>query len=587
MALRNKRFALHKKSRSRARFPKDMGFFAKIVRIVRRFPAKRAHIPSPWLALAALASVALPGQSSQGSPIAFRDIAQGSGLEFVYQHSPSAEKYYVESVPGGLAVFDYNGDGRPDVFFTNGAATPSLEKTSDAFANRLFRNDGGTRFSDVTDAAGVRGAGYAMGAAAADYDNDGHVDLFVAGVRQNQLLHNTGDGRFEDVGSRAGIASGEWSVGGSWFDYDNDGKLDLLVVNYVRWSADANRYCGDQARGIRIYCHPRFFQGVANRLYRNRGDGTFEDVSARAGLLTNVGKGMSSAVADYDHDGRVDAFITNDTVPNFLFRNKGDGTFAETALLAGVSVPGSGRPVSAMGTDFQDYDNDGWEDILFTALSGETFPLFRNDGKGAFVETTQSSGLGALTTKRSGWCAVFADVDNDGWKDIFTSNSHVNDRIGQSEAVGWKQANSLFINDTRGRFRDATVEAGLDKAVAVHRGCGAADFDADGRLDIVVLSLGDRAELWKNNSAPQHHWLIVRLIGTKSNRDGIGARITVGKQVRTLTSALGYASSSHAGAHFGLGAENGPVRVVIHWPSGTGQVLDSVKVDQVLEVTEK
>ena len=519
--------------------------------------------------------------------VTLREIGSAAGLTFVHQQSPSAEKHYVESVPGGVAVFDYNGDGRPDVFFTNGAATPSLEKTSVAFANRLYRNDGSMRFTDVTDAAGTGGIGYAMGAAAADYDNDGRVDLFVAGVRKNQLFHNRGDGRFEDVSGRAGIASGEWSVGGSWFDYDNDGKLDLLVVNYVQWSPESNRYCGDQARGIRIYCHPRFFQGLANRLYRNRGDGTFEDVSARAGLLTQVGKGMSAAVADYDHDGRIDAFVTNDTVPSFLFRNKGDGTFLEAALLAGVSVPASGKPVSAMGVDFQDYDNDGWEDILFTALSGETFPLFRNDGKGSFVETTQSAGLASLTTKRSGWCAAFGDFDNDGWKDIFTSNSHVNDRIGESEAVGWKQANSLFINDTRGRFRDATAESGLDKAVAVHRGCGIADFDGDGRLDIVVLSLGQRAELWKNESTPQNHWLVVRLVGTKSNRDGIGARIIVGKQARTMSTASGYASSSHAGAHFGLGAEAGPVRLEILWPSGMRQIVEDVKVNQVLEIKEK
>ncbi|MGB2716177.1 MAG: CRTAC1 family protein [Vicinamibacterales bacterium] len=528
-----------------------------------------------------------PALSLSKGRAALREIGRTAGLDFVHQHSPTPEKYYVESVPGGLAVFDYNGDGRPDVFFTNGAVTPSLEKASSRYANRLYRNDGAMRFIDVTDAAGTRGIGYAMGAAAADYDNDGHIDLFVAGVRQNQLLHNRGDGRFEDVASRAGIASGEWSVGGSWFDYDNDGKLDLLVVNYVQWSADANRYCGDQVRRNRIYCHPRFFTGLANRLYRNRGDGTFEDVSSRAGLQSHIGKGMSAAVADYDHDGRVDAFVTNDTVPNFLFRNTANGTFAETALLAGISVPASGRPVSAMGADFQDYDNDGWEDIFFTALSGETFPLFRNDGKGAFVETTQSSGLAALTTKRSGWCAAFADIDNDGWKDIFTSNSHVNDRIGESEAVGWKQANSLFVNDTRGHFRDATAESGLDQAVAVHRGCGIADFDADGRLDIVVLSLGDRAELWKNESAPQHHWLIVHPVGTKSNRDGIGARITIGKQVRTMTTAVGYASSTLAGAHFGLGSDDRPVSVEIHWPSGIRQVVNDVKPNQVLEVREK
>jgi hypothetical protein len=508
-------------------------------------------------------------------------------VTFVHQQSPTPDKYYVESVPGGLAVFDYNGDGRPDIFFTNGARTPSLEKSFPAYANRLYRNDGGMRFTDVTDAAGVRGVGYAMGAAAGDFDNDGHVDLFVAGVRQNQLLRNRGDGRFEDVTTRAGIASGDWAVGGGWLDYDNDGRLDLFVVNYVQWRPESNRYCGDQARGMRIYCHPRFFQGLPNRLYRNRGDGTFEDVSARAGLLPHVGKGMSVAFSDFDHDGHLDIFVTNDTVPNFLFRNKGDGTFSETALLAGVSVPASGSPVSAMGTDFQDYDNDGWEDIHFTALSTETFPLFRNDGHGAFVEATQSSGLAALTAKSAGWCAILADIDNDGRKDIFTANSHANDRIGAVAALQWKQANNLFINDGQGRFRDATAESGLAAAVAVHRGCGVADFNGDGRLDLAVLVLGARAELWQNESAPANRWLIVRLAGTKSNRDGIGARVTVGNQVRTMTTALGYASSSHAGLHFGLGTGSETVRVEIQWPSGTRQTVENVKVNQVFEIKEQ
>ncbi len=533
----------------------------------------------------------IPLRAGRAAPdrvqVQLRDVAGVAGVQFVHQQSATSEKYYAESVPGGLAVFDYNGDGRPDIFFTNGAQTPSLEKSSAAYANRLYRNDGEMRFTDVTDAAGVRGIGYAMGAAAADYDNDGHVDLFVAGVRQNQLLRNRGDGGFVDVTKQAGIASGDWAVAAGWFDYDNDGRLDLFVVNYVQWRPETNRYCGDEARGIRIYCHPRYFQGLPNRLYRNRGDGTFEDVSGPAGLLTHVGKGMSVAFADYDHDGRLDIFVTNDTVSNFLFHNNGDGTFAETALMAGVSVPASGRPVSAMGTDFQDYDNDGWEDIHFTALSSETFPLFRNDARGAFIETTQSSGLAALTAKSSGWCSIIADIDNDGNKDIFTANSHANDRIGAMEAVGWKQANSLFINDGRGRFRDATAESGLARAVAVHRGCGVADFNGDGRLDLAVLVLGARAELWQNDSAPGNRWLIVRLDGTKSKRDGIGARVTVGNQVRTMTTALGYASSSHAGVHFGLGSGIDAVRIQVQWPSGTRQIVENVKTNQVVEIKEK
>jgi len=537
-----------------------------------------------------LATTAIVSGPDQGTPapgrVRLRDVAASAGLAFVHRHSPTPEKHYVESVPGGLAVFDYNADGRTDIFLTNGAQTPSLEKSGEPFANRLYRNDGNMRFTDVTEAAGVRGVGYAMGAAAADYDDDGDVDLFVAGVRQNQLLRNDGKGRFDDVAKAAGIGSGDWSVAGGWFDYDNDGRLDLFVVNYVKWSPDTNRYCGDQSRKIRIYCHPRFFEGLPNRLYRNRGDGTFDDVSARAGLLAHVGKGMSVAFTDFDRDGRIDAFVTNDAVPNFLFRNTGDGTFAETALLAGVSVPASGRPVSGMGTDVADYDNDGWEDIHLTALSGETFPLFRNDTRGAFIETTQSSGLASLTTQRSGWCSIFTDVDNDGRKDIFTANSHVNDRIGTAETVGWKQANSLFVNGVGGRFRDATADAGLQGAVAAHRGCGVADFDGDGREEIVVLVLGGRPELWKNESAPEHRWLNVRLVGSKSNRDGIGARVTVGDQVRTMTSARGYASSSHAGVHFGLGTNAAPVRVQIEWPSGRRQVVENVKTNQTLRVEE-
>jgi hypothetical protein len=583
MALRNKRFALRDKWGLKPRLAASDGRNRVSDALWR---GAGAIICAGLIGAGTIAQQDPPGGARAGA-IRLVEVARASGLTFVHRHAPSAERHYVESVPGGLAIFDYNGDGRPDVFFTNGAATPSLEKSSDAYANRLYRNDGGMRFTDVTDAAGIRGTGYAMGAAAGDYDNDGHVDLFVAGVRRNQLLRNLGDGRFEDASARSGIASGEWAVGGGWFDYDKDGRLDLFVVNYVQWSPETNRYCGDQARGIRIYCHPRFFQGLPNRLYRNRGDGTFEDVSSRAGILAHVGKGMSVAFADFDRDGWTDAFVTNDAVPNFLFRNKGNGTFEETALLAGISVPASGRPVSAMGTDAQDYDNDGWPDVHFTALSGETFPLFQNDKRGAFVETTSATGLGALTTQRSGWCSVFADVDNDGRKDLFTANSHVNDRIGQSERVGWKQASSLFVNGPTARFRDATSESGLAAAVATHRGCGIADLDGDGRLEIVVLAIGGAAELWKNESAPANRWLIVRLAGTKSNRDGLGARITVGNQVRTMTTAAGYASTTHAGAHFGLGAAEGPVRVEVEWPSGARQVVDGVAVNRVVEIKER
>jgi hypothetical protein len=538
-------------------------------------------------AAAAVAGMAVGQQvPAEAVRVQLRNVADAAGLRFTHRYSPAGSKYFVESAPGGLAVFDYNGDGRPDIFFTNGAETPSLQKTSPLHSNRLFRNDGNMHFTDVTDAAGVKGVGYAMGAAAGDYDNDGHVDLFVAGARQNQLLRNRGDGRFEDVTKQSGIASGEWAVAGGWFDYDNDGRLDLLVVNYVQWSPETNPSCGDEARGIQIYCDPRVFKGLPDRLYRNKGDGTFEDVSVKAGLSAHIGKGMSAAFADFNHDGRLDIFVTNDTVPNFIFRNNGDGTFTEDALLAGVSVTGSGRPVSSMGTDAQDYDNDGWPDIHMTALAGETFPLFRNDGRGAFIEETQSSGLARLTVKLAGWCSIFADMNNDGSKDIFTANSHVNDRIGDFQSIAFKQSNSLFLNDGKGHFTDGSSVAGLEGAVAVHRGCGVADFNGDGRLDVVVLTLGTPAELWQNVSTSANHWVIVRLIGTKSNRDGIGAVVRIGTQVRTMTTSMGYASSSHAGLHFGLGQSPGPVRVEVEWPSGMKQVVDEVKVDRVMEIKE-
>lgn len=553
-----------------------------------RKPPRTVRIAALAASATVLVGAPFDQRSNTQSPtVRFRNVAAAAGLRFTHNYSPGGSKYFVDSAPGGVAVFDYNGDGRPDIFFTNGAATPSLEKTSDLYANRLYRNDGNMKFTDVTEAAGVRGIGYAMGAAAADYDNDGHVDLFVAGVRQNQLLRNRGDGRFEDVTKQAGIGSGEWAVAGGWFDYDNDGRLDLLVVNYVQWSIEANRSCGDEAGGVQIYCDPRVFKGLPNRLYRNKGDGTFEDVSAKSGLLTHVGKGMSAAFADFDRDGRLDVFVTNDTVPNFLFRNSGDGTFKEDALMAGVSVAASGRPISSMGTDAQDYDNDGWTDIDFTALSGETFPLFRNDGHGGFIEETQASGLGRLTVKMSGWCSIVADMDNDGWKDIFTANSHVNARIGDFQSIAFKQANSLFLNDGRGHFSDVSDAAGFNAAIAAHRGCGVADFDGDGRLDLVVLTLGSPAELWQNVGTISNHWLIVRLIGTKSNRDGIGAVVRIGNQVRTMTTAMGYASSSHFGMHFGLGAASSPVRVEVTWPSGTKQAVEDIKVDSIAVVNEK
>src|SRR5436190_3120119 len=331
--------------------------------------------------------------SQQASPPRFREVAESSGLRFTLNNSATPEKHYIETMPGGIAAFDYNGDGRIDIYFTNGAAIPSLAKDSSRYSNRLFRNDGNMKFTDVTAEAGVAGEGYSIAAAAADYDNDGHPDLFVAGVNRNILYRNNGKGGFQDVTAAAGIKSGAWAVAGGWFDFDNDGWLDLFVVNYVRWSFEAERFCGDSARNLRVYCHPRYFGELANTLYRNRGDGTFEDVSRKSGIAAHPGKGMAFAMADYDLDGRMDVFVANDNMPNFLFHNRGGGTFEEAGLQAGVAMRDDGATISNMGADFRDYDNDGLPDINVVALAGQTFPLFHNTGKGIFRDATSTSKL--------------------------------------------------------------------------------------------------------------------------------------------------------------------------------------------------
>ncbi len=535
----------------------------------------------------AVAGVAAASRSETPStPIRFENVSAESGLAFVLDQHVTPERNMVETMAGGLAVFDYDGDGRPDIFLTNGASLPSLQKEKPADWNRLYHNDGGFRFTDVTDRAGVQGLGYTTGASSADYDNDGHADLFVAGVQRNQLLRNNGNGTFTDVTASAGIKSYVWSVAGGWLDYDNDGWLDLFVVNYVDWTPETNKFCGDRGRSLRVYCHPKHYKGLANALFRNKRDGTFEDVSEKAGIAGSIGKGMSVSFADYDADGFTDVFVTNDAVPDFLFHNRGNGTFEEVGLLAGVSVPAHGRPVSSMGTDFRDVDNDGWPDIVLTALSGETFPLFRNDRGKFFRDVTYASGLAAGSVRMSGWGAALIDLDNDGWKDLVTANSHANDRIEEFEANTYRQTNSVFRNES-GRFVDVSAQAGPDFEVArANRGIGVGDLDGDGRLDLVTTVLGDRVQVLRNVSAPARSWLTLRLVGGPSNRDGIGARVRLGAQSEHMTTAVGYASSSNYGVHFGLGAASAADRIEIAWPSGTTQVLESVRANQNLTVTE-
>jgi hypothetical protein len=533
----------------------------------------------PFVPLAIVAAVLVPGDR-----IRFREAAAEAGLNFTLNNCATPQKNMIETMAGGLAVFDYDNDGRPDIYFTNGAAIPAMKKDSPKYWNRLFHNEGGLRFKDVTESAGVAADGYSMGAAAADFDNDGNVDLFIPGVQHNILYRNLGNGKFEDVTARSGIKSDEWSVAAAWLDFDNDGLLDLAVVNYGKWWPGYDRFCGDASRGIRVYCHPKYFDPRPNQLYRNRGDGTFEDVSEKSGIYQQLGRAMGIAVADYDGDGKPDFFVTNDNLPNFLFHNLGGGKFEETALLAGVALLDHGKPVASMGTDFRDYDNDGRPDIAVVALNGETFPIFHNDGNGTFHDATAETRVASISIRRGGWGPTFVDLDNDGWKDFFITSAHVNDLVERFEPYTYKQPNMALVN-IGGKF-DVSETPALNGAARAHRGGGFADFNGDGKIDVVTSSLNDRAELWINTSPEPNHWITIKLRGTKSNRDGIGTRIRVGNQWNEMTTSTSYSSSSHAGVHFGLGTQTEIPSIDIHWPSGRSQILQNVKADQVLAVTE-
>ena len=543
---------------------------------------------------AALAMPRFSLRSATSIPrVTFVDVASASGIHFRHDNAATPEKYLIETMGSGCGWIDYDQDGLLDLYLTNGAAT-KLYKPAHPLRSALYRNNGDGTFTDVTAKAGVGAEGlFGMGVAVGDYDNDGFPDLFVLGYGRCILYHNNGDGTFTDVTARAGVANeGRWGSSAAWFDYDNDGRLDLVVANYVDWSPERNFWCGDHGPGMRSYCHPDDYNGEPPRLYRNNGDGTFTDVSERSRVGLKPGNGLGIVTFDYDDDGWQDIFISNDSMANFLFHNNHDGTFSEVAFAAGVALSADGRAEAGMGTDAADVRGHGRMDLLVTHLDSQLARVYENLGGGEFDDATLRCQMGYATFHTSGFGARFMDYDNDGASDIFMANGHVLDNIEKYNAsVRYAEPKMMFRNTGHGVFENVSDRLGEDFGLPrVSRGAAIGDFDNDGDLDILVNNNGEAPQLLRNDGGNANHWLQILLVGTKSNRDGVGARVKVAAGDLALLDqrkgGMSYQSAQDPRLHFGLGQRTNVDAIEIRWPSGTTTSLGKVKADQIITVKE-
>jgi hypothetical protein len=527
----------------------------------------------------------------QGTPVTFSNIATQAGINFKHDNGASPLKYMPETMGAGGLVFDYDNDGWTDIFLVNGGSYTD-PKAAAAARHRLYRNNGNGKFTDSTATSGIVVSSFGMGACSADYDNDGWVDLYVTGVGSNRLYRNNSGKGFQDVSDKAGAGgTGLWSSSCAFADIENDGDVDLFVTNYVDFTVNNNKFCS-AGTGIRTYCHPNVYNSLPDILYRNNGDGTFSDVSKESGIYRTDGNGLGVVFGDYDDDGWTDIYLANDSVPNFLFRNKGKGVFEEVGFWAGVAVGAEGRPLAGMGTDMADMNGDGLLDLFVTNLDKETHSLYRNSGKGLFANVTFESGVGQATLPFVGFGTAFFDYDNDSDLDLAIANGDIIDNVSLfRDSTTHEQLNLLMQNDGTGRFRDVGPASGAGFALKkVSRTLAVGDLDNDGDLDILIGNNGQTADLLRNDGGNRNNALLIRTVGSKSNRDGIGARLklTVGGKVlmRHVKAGSSYQGQNDLRVHFGLANAQQADRLEILWPSGSVDTLEAVKANQIVTVTE-